>query len=82
MTLFRGEANLFCINDLSFFDEKIAKLRHVTKNNTTKTVVVLTSSVLVCAPKRDSAEENCSVNPPPFPDCIRMTPANKIQIKA
>ncbi len=60
----------------------MANPKHVSKNPVAKTVVVLIIKTFVLAPKMDSAEAKLSVNPPPFPDCIRMKIIRKIQITA
>ena len=73
-------SGLFVMRDLSFWDERMASPKHVTRKSVAKTVVVLTINVLVLAPKIDSAEANPSVKPPPRPDCMRITIAKKIQI--
>lgn len=60
----------------------MASPKHVTRKIAAKIAVVLMTKTFVLAPKMDSAEAMLSVNPPPFPGCIRIMAINKIQITA
>ena len=71
---------IFDIKDSLFFEERNANNKHSDKKQVARIVVALTKKLFVLAPRIDSAEAKCSVNPPPRPDCIRIMVASNIQI--
>ena len=70
------------INDRPFREESIANPKQVTRKIAAKIAVVFIMKTFVLAPKMDSAEAMLSVNPPPFPGCIKMIAINSTQITA
>jgi hypothetical protein len=76
-----GLVTVFGINDWFCLAERWANDKEVTKKMVAKIVVIRIMKLLVLAPNMDSAPANCSVKPPPRPDCIKIAIVKSKQTK-